>query len=175
MQMVKDENLAWHAGKSRWKNYKNLNNRSLGIELINKGHRFGYENFSNNQIKSLVALCKKLKKKYNLKKENFLGHSDIAPLRKIDPGEKFPWRRLSNNNIGHWYKEKKIVSKIDFKKIKLNFFKNLRKLGYRYFRINNRNTFDKKIIQSFQSHYNPKNVSGKIDQKTYKISHFLTH
>ena len=55
MQMVKDENLAWHAGKSRWKNYKNLNNRSLGIELINKGHRFGYENFSNNQIKSLVA------------------------------------------------------------------------------------------------------------------------
>ena len=62
MQMVKDENLAWHAGKSRWKNYKNLNNRSLGIELINKGHRFGYENFSNNQIKSLVTLCKKLKK-----------------------------------------------------------------------------------------------------------------
>ena len=66
MQMVKDENLAWHAGKSRWKNYKNLNNRSLGIELINKGHRFGYENFSNNQIKRLVALCNKLKKQYNL-------------------------------------------------------------------------------------------------------------
>ena len=175
MQMVKDENLAWHAGKSRWKNYKNLNNRSLGIELINKGHRFGYENFSNNQIKSLVALCNKLKKQYNLKKENFLGHSDIAPLRKLDPGEKFPWKRLSNNNIGNWYKEKKIVSKIDIKKIKLNFFKNLRKLGYRYFRVNNRNTFDKKIIQSFQSHYNPKNISGKIDQKTYKISHFLTH
>ena len=101
MQMVKDENLAWHAGKSRWKNYKNLNNRSLGIELINKGHRFGYENFSNNQIKSLVALCNKLKKQYNLKKENFLGHSDIAPLRKLDPGEKFPWKRLSNNNIGN--------------------------------------------------------------------------
>ena len=70
--------------------FSNLNNSSLGIELVNKGHDYGYQNFSNLQIKSLIWLCNDLKKKYAIKKENFLGHSDIAPLRKNDPGEKFP-------------------------------------------------------------------------------------
>ena len=94
-QMVKDENIAWHAGKSKWKKYNNLNPFSLGIELVNKGHRFGYQNFSKKHIRSLIKLCKNLKKKYKIPKENFLGHSDIAPLRKIDPGEKFPWKNLA--------------------------------------------------------------------------------
>ena len=89
------------------KNLKILNKNSIGIELVNKGHQFGYQNFSKKQIKSLILLCKNLKKKYSIKKENFLGHSDIAPLRKIDPGEKFPWKKLSNHNFGKWYKKKK--------------------------------------------------------------------
>ena len=96
IQMVKEKNIAWHAGKSKWKNLSNLNPCSLGIELVNKGHTFGYQNFSKKQIKSLISLCKNLKKKYAIPKENFLGHSDIAPLRKTDPGEKFPWKKLSN-------------------------------------------------------------------------------
>ena len=96
MQMVKENKIAWHAGVSKWKNIKNLNKNSIGIELVNKGHFFGYENYSNLQINSLIKLCSKLKKKYKIHKENFLGHSDIAPNRKIDPGEKFPWKRLSN-------------------------------------------------------------------------------
>ena len=100
IQMVKDKNIAWHAGKSRWKEFKNLNTNSIGIELVNKGHRFGYQNFSKKQIKSLIRLCTNLKKKYSIRKENFLGHSDIAPLRKIDPGEKFPWKKLSIYNLG---------------------------------------------------------------------------
>ena len=100
IQMVQDMNIAWHAGKSKWKKFKNLNNNSIGIELVNKGHTYGYQNFSNEQINSLIKLSKKLKKKYNIKKENFLGHSDIAPLRKIDPGEKFPWKKLSTHNLG---------------------------------------------------------------------------
>ena len=90
-QMVRDNRVAWHAGKSKWKNFKNLNENSIGIELVNKGHEFGYENFSKIQIKNLINLCKNLKKKYIIKTENILGHSDIAPLRKSDPGEKFPW------------------------------------------------------------------------------------
>ena len=105
IQMVKDKNIAWHAGKSKWKKYVNLNNCSLGIELVNKGHRHRYQSFTESQIISLLKLCKKLKKKYNLKKENFLGHSDVAPLRKIDPGEKFPWKRLSKFGFGKWYRE----------------------------------------------------------------------
>ena len=88
IQMVLDKNIAWHAGKSKWKKFTNLNNKSIGIELVNRGHRFGYQNFTKVQIKKLIILCKKLKIKYRVKKENFLGHSDIAPFRKIEPGEK---------------------------------------------------------------------------------------
>ena len=98
-QIVKDKNIAWHAGKSRWNYFKNLNKFSIGIELVNKGHKLGYESFPSVQIQTLIKLCKFLKKKYNIKPVNFLGHSDIAPLRKIDPGEKFPWQRLSRYKI----------------------------------------------------------------------------
>ncbi len=174
-QMVRDNNIAWHAGKSSWKKYRNLNFNSIGIELINKGHQFGYQNFSEQQIKSLIILCKNLKKKYSIKKENFLGHSDVAPLRKIDPGEKFPWKKLSNYNLGKWYKTKNWSNHdLNNKKMRLLFFKNLRKLGYNYFNVFKKNNKDKKIIKCFQQHYLPNNVTGKIDEKTYKISHFLT-
>ena len=131
IRMVEDKNIAWHAGKSKWKNFKNLNNKSIGIELVNRGHRFGYEKYSNSQIKSLIGLCKNLKKKYNLNSENFLGHSDIAPLRKIDPGEKFPWKKLSKHKIGKWFQEKKVKRETYSKKMKINFFKNLSVLGFR--------------------------------------------
>ena len=173
--MVNEKNIAWHAGKSRWKNFVNLNKNSLGIELVNKGHEFGYQSFTNQQIQSLITLCKILKRKFSIKKENFLGHSDIAPLRKIDPGEKFPWKRLSLNGLGKWYEKNHKNLSIDVKKIEKLFFKNLKKIGYNYFNVNKRSIKDKKIIKSFQQHYLPYNVTGKIDQKTYKISHFLAN
>ena len=99
IKMVEENNIAWHAGKSRWKNYINLNSQSIGIELVNKGHRYGYENFSKRQIAKLLILCKIIKKKYKIKHSNILGHSDIAPLRKMDPGEKFPWHLLKKKLI----------------------------------------------------------------------------
>ena len=172
--MVKDRNVAWHAGRSKWKKFNNLNKNSIGIELVNKGHELGYQNFSKNQIKNLIKLCKILKKKYSIKKENFLGHSDIAPLRKKDPGEKFPWKKLSEHNLGKWYK--KIRYNLDFKtnRIEVLFFRNLKKIGYKYFSVQNRNIRDKKVVISFQQHYLPSNVTGNIDKKTLKISHFLT-
>ena len=173
IKMVEDINIAWHAGKSKWKNFTSLNNNSIGIELVNKGHKFGYQNFKKKQINSLLKLCKKLKTKYKIKNENFLGHSDIAPLRKIDPGEKFPWKKMSENNIGKWYKKKIPLIKPTNRPIEKIFFKNLKLIGYRYFRLEKRSTKDKKIIKSFQQHYLPNNVTGKIDQKTFKISQFL--
>ena len=172
IRMVNDLNIAWHAGKSKWKKFSDLNSVSLGIELVNRGHRLGYQNFSNKQILSLIRLCKILKKRYLIKTENFLGHSDIAPLRKNDPGEKFPWKKLSKHNLGMWFKKTKNV-KTNSKLIKVSFFKNLQKLGYRYFNVYKRSSKDKKIIRSFQQHYLPNNVTGLIDQKTLKISHFL--
>ena len=88
-----------------WGKYKNLNKNSIGIELVNRGHKFGYQTFPKIQIKKLVKLCKFLMKKYNIKKKLVLGHSDIAPLRKIDPGEKFPWNYLSSKGIGIYPKK----------------------------------------------------------------------
>ncbi|MDA8763904.1 N-acetylmuramoyl-L-alanine amidase [Candidatus Pelagibacter bacterium] len=176
IQMVNENKVAWHAGKSKWKNFNNLNDSSIGIELVNKGHEFGYQNFSKNQIRSLISLCKFLKKRYMIKKENFLGHSDIAPLRKLDPGEKFPWKKLSKFKIGRWYDDDKKKLELTNKKgIKNLFFKNLFIIGYRYFHVFKRRKKDKFVIKSFQQHYLPNNVSGKIDKKTYKISQFLAN
>ena len=174
-QMVKDNKVAWHAGKSKWQRFKNLNENSIGIELVNKGHEFGYENFSKIQIKNLINLCKNLKRKYIIKTENILGHSDIAPLRKLDPGEKFPWKKLSKYNLGYWPNNNKNFKLSSKKKIENLFFQNLYKIGYRYFKIKKRTNADKLIITSFQNRYLPQNITGKIDLKTLKISHFLAN
>ena len=107
IQMVPDLYVAWHAGKSFWKNDKNLNKSSIGIEISNPGHDYKYKKFSKKQIESLIKLSKKLIKNYSIKNKNILGHSDIAPLRKKDPGEYFPWHFLYKKNIGIWHKYKK--------------------------------------------------------------------
>ena len=173
-QMVKDNKSAWHAGKSKWKKFNNLNKKSIGIELVNKGHRLGYEKFTNMQIQSLIKLSLFLKKKYKIKKENFLGHSDIAPLRKKDPGEKFPWKKLSKFKIGLWYKNnKKNLSLRNEKKDRKFFFKNLHKIGYRYFKINSKNAKDKLLIEAFQRRFYPEKISGRLDEKTLKISELV--
>ena len=173
IQMVKENKVAWHAGKSKWKKYTNLNNHSIGIELVNKGHRFGYRSFPKRQIKSLISLCKTLKSSYKIRTENFLGHSDIAPLRKVDPGEKFPWKNLSKFQFGYWHKIGK--NSLNYSKDKAVFFKNLYKIGYRYFKINKRTGADRRVIRAFQQRYYPQNVTGNLDQKTYKISHYLAN
>ena len=116
IQLVKDKNIAWHAGKSKWKKNTNLNKNSIGIELVNRGHEFGYEKFTNSQINELVKLCLRLKKKYKIKNSNILGHSDISPLRKQDPGEKFPWKKLKNNDLGIWPKTLKLKPQKEIEK-----------------------------------------------------------
>ena len=102
-RLINDSLIAWHAGKSCWGSFKNLNKNSIGIELVNKGHAFGYTNFKKKQILSLIKICKMLIRKYKIKKRNIVGHSDISPLRKKDPGEKFPWKELAKKNIGIWH------------------------------------------------------------------------
>ena len=176
IKMVEENRVAWHAGKSKWKNFINLNENSIGIELVNKGHEFGYENFTNTQISSLIELCIILKKKYKINNSNIVGHSDIAPFRKKDPGEKFPWGKLRKNKIGIWYKQPKLkIRNISSKKIKKLFFRNLSKIGYRYFDLKKRVKKDSLIIKAFQRRFNSKNISGLLDQKTYIISHFLAN
>ena len=172
-QMVNDNKVAWHAGKSKWGSLENLNYNSIGIELVNKGHKFGYQKFSVKQINVLVKLCIRLKKKYKIKNRFILGHSDIAPLRKSDPGEKFPWFKLKKRNIGIWYslnKKNSLFKKLSKKNARKIFFKNLRKIGYRYFNKDKFSKTDKLIIKSFQRRFRQEKVDGKIDLECLKIS-----
>ena len=169
IKIVPDLYIAWHAGISSWKNDKYLNLNSLGIEISNPGHSHGYCNFTPNQIKSIIRLSKKLKKKYKIKKENILGHSDIAPLRKKDPGEKFPWEQLYKNKICVWHNlSKKYCNKL--RKIKLvdskKFYKLLFKFGYKP----SNKSFEKvKIYKNFQRRFRPEMISSIVDKECYMI------
>ncbi len=177
-RLVKENKSAWHAGKSYWGKYKNLNKNSIGIELVNKGHQFGYNNFTKKQILSLIKISKKLIKKYKIKKENIVGHSDIAPLRKSDPGEKFPWQKLSIVGIGIWnscnpnllkkYRGKNVLKKSD----KAQFIKSLNKIGY-HFMGNGIFTF-KKIISAFQRHHRTQLINGILDKECMIIAENLS-
>ena len=173
-QMVEDNRVAWHAGKSKWGKLENLNDKSIGIELVNKGHKFGYQKFSRKQISALVKLCTQLKRKYKIKNRFILGHSDIAPLRKSDPGEKFPWLKLQKRKIGIWYSLSKqdslLFKKLSKKDIRKIFFKNLYKIGYRYFNKEKPSKTDKLIIKSFQRRFRQEKVNGKVDLECFKIS-----
>lgn len=173
-KLVDAKKIAWHAGKSKWKNFKNLNNKSIGIELQNKGHNINYERFTKIQLISLLKLLKKLIKKYKIKKNYVLGHSDIAPLRKTDPGEKFPWELLSKKGASIWYVKSNLkIKSMSQDKRREFFFKNLLKIGYRYFSLYKKSVNDKRIVKAFQMRFLPKNANGEITDKTLKISQLL--
>jgi N-acetylmuramoyl-L-alanine amidase len=175
-RMVDEKKTAWHAGKSKWKNLIHLNSQSIGIELVNKGHQFGYEKFSKKQISNLITLCKGLVKKYKIKKHNIVGHSDIAPLRKKDPGEKFPWHFLARKKIGYWHNISKKNNKdqnLSKSVLRKFFFNNLYKIGYRYFDKKKSSKNDLKVIKAFQRRFRQNKVNGMIDQECLQISHYL--
>ena len=172
--MVPDLYISWHAGKSRWKNLNSLNKYSIGIEISNPGHRFNYKKFSNVQIKSILKLCKFLIKKYKIKPQNILGHSDIAPQRKIDPGEKFPWSFLAKKKVGLWHTmSKKELENYRKKKIGLNdkkkFYKNLFNIGYLNKKMNS-NKLINFVIKAFQRRFRQELINGKLDKECLIIS-----
>ena len=173
IQIVAENRIAWHAGKSKWGKLDNLNKKSIGIELVNKGHKFGYQKFPKKQINALIKLCNKLKNKYKINNNLILGHSDIAPLRKSDPGEKFPWFKLKSKKIGTWHSssKKNLFSK-NFKREDLQkmFFKNIYKIGYRYFNINRPSRNDILVIKAFQRRFRQRKIDGIIDMECLKIS-----
>ena len=178
LKLVEDHHIAWHAGKSNWKNYKNLNKNSIGIELVNKGHKFGYTNFKKKQLSSLIKVCRNLVTKYKIKKQNIIGHSDIAPLRKIDPGEKFPWKQLAKRKIGIWHNLKPNFLK-NFRKIKIltkqdkaKFAKNLNSIGYCF--SNNKKSSISKTVKAFQRHYRQELINGLMDKECLIIAENLS-
>jgi len=175
--MVPDLHIAWHAGKSKWKNYNFLNKHSIGIEISNKGHENGYQAFSKKQIYSLTRLSKILIKKYKIKKTNILGHSDIAYNRKKDPGEKFPWKLLSKKKVSVWHNlnQKKLIKlrNIHINNIeKKQLFKYLGKFGYFVNKISK--IQKKKLLLAFQRRFRNALVSGKPDKECLLIAKKLS-
>ena len=178
--MVPESYIAWHAGKSSWGSYKSLNKDSIGIEITNPGHEFNYKKFTKKQITSLLILSKFLIKKYKINLKNILGHSDVAPERKKDPGEKFPWQYLSQNKVGLWHliKKHELIKNRQIKTTKIDkdlFINNLFKIGYQKKtpRTLDRHKYLSYIIKAFQRRYRQDLIDGKIDRECLIISQNL--
>ncbi len=175
LNLVPNSYIAWHAGISSWKIFKSLNKYSIGVEISNSGHNGKYKKYNKNQIKSIIKLSKYLIKKYKIKSKFILGHSDIAPERKKDPGEKFPWEYLSKKKISYWHNlnsKRRIqnrTQKVE-KTDKKTFIKNLIKIGYSL-KLNHKNIkYLKLITKAFQRRFRPELVNGLIDKECLLIS-----
>ena len=148
VQMLNDYMRAWHAGSGTWSKNADINSCSIGIELDNNG----VEPFSENQIKSLLALLTKLKKDYNIPAQNFIGHSDIAPTRKNDPSKMFPWRLLSEKGFGLWQKGELVPAPATFDA----------EIGLKLIGYDTKNR--EAAIQAFKLHFNQNQIDGILDQ-----------
>jgi len=178
--VVPESYIAWHAGKSSWGNYKSLNTNSIGIEITNPGHELGYKKFSKKQISSLLKLSRYLIKKYKINLKDILGHSDIASERKKDPGEKFPWKYLSQNKVGLWHTitKQELIKNRQIKTTKIDkelFINNLFKIGYKIkdTRVLGKNKYLDYTVKAFQRRYRQDLIDGKIDQECLIISQNL--
>ena len=175
LTLVPDLYISWHAGVSFWKNFKSLNMHSIGIEISNPGHEFKYNKFTHKQINSILKLSKFLIKKYKIKSKCILGHSDISPDRKKDPGEKFPWHYLSKRKIGIWHslnnkKLNKTRNQIITEIQKKHFIKNLYKLGYAKNLIKKNIKYSNLLTFAFQRRFRQELINGIIDQECLLIS-----
>jgi N-acetylmuramoyl-L-alanine amidase len=151
---------AWHAGVSHWRGKDDLNSRSIGIEVQNPGHELGYAAFPRRQIDALIGLAKGILSRWPIPPRNVIGHSDIAPGRKVDPGEKFPWRRLARNGIGFYPAMRgEAVREADVPRL-------LARIGYG---VGLEGGPDLKVVLSaFQMHWAPHRTDGVADTRTLK-------
>ena len=150
VQMLNDYLRAWHAGSGSWGKITDVNSCSIGIELDNNGK----EPFAEEQIVSLMSLLNKLKRQYNIPTENILGHSDIAPTRKVDPVTYFPWKTLAGNGFGLWKDENLETAPANF-----NVEQALRIIGYESKNLDS-------AIRAFKLHFIQTDISGTLDQNT---------
>ena len=170
-QMVPEARRAWHAGVSSWQGATDINSHSIGIEIANPGHEFGYPEFPDMQIDAVIALCRDIIKRRNIKPERVLAHSDIAPARKNDPGEKFPWDKLNKAGIGLWLEPTKIVpgpelDPGDRSEIVSTLQNSLKEFGYGIDINGNYDDKTREVVTAFQRHYRPARVDGIADHST---------
>ncbi len=159
LQMVAEDKRAWHAGKSRWRGIEDVNSASIGIEIVNPGHEFGYRPFLEEQIDALVPLLSGIKERYGITRGNVVGHSDIAPTRKQDPGELFPWNRLAKVRLALPRPTQKLM---DPMWTDAGFLIALERFGY--------DVTDKlAAVVAFQRRFRPELLDGVIDGECRSI------
>jgi len=169
--LVPLEQRAWHAGTSSFRGRTNINDTSVGIEIVSDGIAREYKPI---QIEKTAQIIKYVAEKYNVPAKNIVAHSDIAPSRKKDPGAKFPWKELYDKyNIGAWYDEADKQTFMDEEKFKATSIREikdeLRKYGYEINRLDEWDKESKDVVYAFQLHFNPKNVTGEMDLETFAI------
>ncbi len=172
-QLVPESERAWHAGISSWEGETDINSRSIGIEISNPGHDLGYPDFPDAQVAAVVALCRDVMARRHIPAARVLAHSDVAPARKPDPGEKFPWRRLADAGIGLWVEPTEIVpgpelDPGDQSELVTRMQNEFRQFGYD---LAASGTFDQateQVVIAFQRHFRPARVDGILDYSTYE-------
>jgi N-acetylmuramoyl-L-alanine amidase len=171
VQCVQEAKRAWHAGVASWAGEEDINSCSIGIEIVNRGHDWGYPDFPLRQIAAVIALCRGIMLRRDLPSHRVLAHSDVAPARKKDPGEKFPWDSLANSGVGHWVYPAPIRAG---EALRLGSISDevrpmqeaLAKYGYG---IETNGVFDgatQQVVTAFQRHFRPARVDGIADPST---------
>ena len=177
-QMVDETKRAWHAGVSNWLGDEDINSASIGIEIQNKGHTLGYHDFHEKQMQAVVALSKDIVARNKIEPRYVLAHSDVAPERKVDPGEKFSWQNLHQQGVGHWVQPEAIsggsfLQEGDAGDPVLALQSLLKFYGYG---LEASGTFDKRtsiVIEAFQRHFRQERVDGVADASTVATLHAL--
>ncbi len=178
VQCVPESKRAWHAGASSWAGEEDINSCSIGIEIVNRGHDWGYPDFPLRQIAAVIALCRGIMLRRNVPPHRVLGHSDVAPARKKDPGEKFPWHSLANSGVGHWVQPAPIVHgeaillgaiNDDVRDMQMA----LARYGYGVPVTGKYDAATMDVVTAFQRHFRPARVDGIADHSTLTTLHAL--
>ncbi|TIL36086.1 N-acetylmuramoyl-L-alanine amidase [Mesorhizobium sp.] len=173
VQMVRESDRAWHAGKSTWFGRSDINSCSVGIEIVNPGHSLGYRNFPKRQIDVLIGLCKGIVQRHSIPAQRVLAHSDVAPGRKIDPGERFPWKALFEAGVGHLVEAAPVrrgaVLKAGDASAEVEALQSMLALyGYG---VEISGAFDRQteiVVEAFQRHFRQRKVDGVADGSTIR-------
>jgi N-acetylmuramoyl-L-alanine amidase len=177
-QMVDESLRAWHAGLSSWQGENDINSCSVGIEVHNPGHQLGYPDFPDAQMQAVLALGKEIAERHGIEPRRVLAHSDIAPLRKIDPGEKFDWAFLHRQGLGHWVKPEPLSGgpflQMGDQGQPIEALQGMLKLyGYGAEITGNFDELTFSIVRAFQMHFRPEKVDGIADTSTVATLHRL--
>jgi N-acetylmuramoyl-L-alanine amidase len=173
VQCVPEARRAWHAGVSSWAGETDINSCSIGIEIVNPGHEFGYRDFPLRQVAAVISLCKSIvTRRGPISSDRILAHSDVAPARKQDPGERFPWALLGESGIGHWVRpapldlEGQSYKRGDSGEPVFRMQRSLHAYGYDIQETGNFDDATREVVTAFQRHFRPARVDGIADPST---------